>query len=99
MKPRIIEIRQGVLDKNDQIAHGLRQRFQNAGVCVINLVSSPGTGKTELLEKTLAQMAERYKVAALVGDLATENDAKRLAQSGAPSARSSPRACAIWKPT
>ncbi len=84
MKPRILEIRQGVLDKNDSIAHGLRSRFQEAGVCVINLVSSPGTGKTELLEKTLAELAKRYRVAALVGDLATENDAKRLAQSGAP---------------
>ncbi len=84
MKPRILEIRQGVLDKNDSVAHGLRTRFQGAGVCVINLVSSPGTGKTELLEKTLAELAKRYRVAALVGDLATENDAKRLAQSGAP---------------
>jgi hydrogenase nickel incorporation protein HypB len=84
MKPRILEIRQGVLDKNDSIAHGLRSRFKEAGVCVINLVSSPGTGKTELLEKTLAELAKRYNVAALVGDLATENDAKRLAQSGAP---------------
>ena len=84
MTPRILEIRQGVLDKNDQIAQRLRERFHNAGVRVINLVSSPGTGKTELLEKTLAQMAQRYKVAALVGDLATENDARRLAQSGAP---------------
>lgn len=85
MQPRILEIRQGVLDKNDRLAHGLRDRFQAAGVCVVNLVSSPGAGKTELLELTLARLtAQGYRPAALVGDLATENDANRLARSGAP---------------
>lgn len=85
MNPRILEIRKNVLDKNDQLARGLRARFQAANVCVINLVSSPGTGKTALLQRTLQMMKdEGHAVAALVGDLATENDAKRLAQSGAP---------------
>jgi hydrogenase nickel incorporation protein HypB len=84
MNPRIIDIRKNVLDKNDQLARGLRARFQAAKVCVVNLVSSPGTGKTALLQRTLQIMKdEGYAVAALVGDLATENDAKRLAQSGA----------------
>jgi hydrogenase nickel incorporation protein HypB len=84
MTPRILDIQQGVLSKNDQLAHALRQRFEDAGVCVVNLVSGPGAGKTALLEATLHQMAARYAVAALVGDLATENDAARLAHSGAP---------------
>ncbi|MEZ4636758.1 MAG: hydrogenase nickel incorporation protein HypB [Caldilineaceae bacterium] len=84
MNTRLLEIRQGVLSKNDQLAQGLRQRFHQAGVLAVNLVSSPGTGKTALLERTLREMAAHHRVAALVGDLATENDANRLARSGAP---------------
>jgi hydrogenase nickel incorporation protein HypB len=85
MSPRILEIRQGVLDKNDRLARDLRARFLAAGNYVVNLVSSPGTGKTAFLEKTLAALIARgVPAAALVGDLATENDARRLARSGAP---------------
>lgn len=84
MKPRILEIRKGVLDKNDLLAANLRQQFEAAGVLVLNLVSSPGTGKTAFLEYTLTQLVKRgFRAAALVGDLATENDAARLARSGA----------------
>jgi hydrogenase nickel incorporation protein HypB len=83
MQPRIVEVRQGVLKKNDLLAHGLRQRFQAAGVYVVNLVSSPGAGKTALLERTLTELGSSRRVAALVGDLATDNDAKRLGRSGA----------------
>jgi hydrogenase nickel incorporation protein HypB len=85
MKPRILELRKAVLDKNDEIARTLRARFEAAGVFVVNLVSSPGAGKTALLEETMRRMLERnWRVAAIVGDLATENDARRLARSGAP---------------
>jgi hydrogenase nickel incorporation protein HypB len=74
-----------VLKKNDVLAAELRQRFQQAGLLTVNLVSSPGTGKTALLQKTLRELLARgQKVAALVGDLETENDARRLAESGAP---------------
>lgn len=84
-KPRILEVRQGILKKNDLLAEGLRGRFQNANVCVIDLVSSPGAGKTAFLEETLRRLNQSgFKVAALVGDLATENDAKRLERSGVP---------------
>lgn len=72
------------MKNNDVLARSLRERFRNAGVFVVSLVSSPGAGKTEFLEKTLARLRERFRVAALVGDLATENDAARLARSGAP---------------
>ncbi|MEZ4560891.1 MAG: hydrogenase nickel incorporation protein HypB [Caldilineaceae bacterium] len=83
--PRILELRQGILEKNDQLAADLRTRFHAAGLYAINLVSSPGTGKTALLEATLRRMtAQGLRVAALVGDLATQNDAMRLARSGAP---------------
>ena len=81
---RIIEVRQNVLKQNDVIAHALRQRFHDAGVFVVSLGSSPGTGKTALLEKTLGLLRPKFRVAALVGDLATENDAVRLARSQAP---------------
>ncbi|HXA50151.1 MAG TPA: hydrogenase nickel incorporation protein HypB [Candidatus Acidoferrum sp.] len=83
-QPRIIEVRQNVLRQNDVAARELRARFQDAGVFVVSLVSSPGSGKTRFLEATLTAMRSRYRVAALVGDLATENDATRLARSGAP---------------
>jgi len=85
LKPRILELRQSVLEKNDQLARALRTRFDEAGVFAVNLVSSPGAGKTALLEETLRRMRARgLRVAAIVGDLATENDAQRLARSGAP---------------
>ncbi len=84
-QPRILEIRQGILKKNDQLAETLRERFKSENVCVIDLVSSPGAGKTAFLEETLRRLNESgFKVAALVGDLATENDAKRLERSGVP---------------
>ncbi|MBC5824332.1 MAG: hydrogenase nickel incorporation protein HypB [Candidatus Eremiobacteraeota bacterium] len=81
---RIVEIQQGILRKNDALASGLRERFAVAGTYVINLLSSPGAGKTTLLEETLRQARPRLRCAALVGDQATDNDAVRLARSGAP---------------
>ena len=81
---RLVEVRQKVLKQNDVIARALRQRFQDAGVFVVSLVSSPGAGKTEFLERVLTQLHSTSRVAALVGDLATDNDAKRLARSAAP---------------
>jgi hydrogenase nickel incorporation protein HypB len=84
MPPRIVEVRANVLKKNDLFARELRERFRAAGVLVISLVSSPGAGKTTLLERTLAMMAPRARVAALVGDLQTDNDARRLASTGVP---------------
>jgi len=83
-EPRLIEVRKNVLKQNDVIARTLRERFRAAGVFVVSLVSSPGSGKTAFLEKTLTQLRPNYRVAALVGDLATENDAVRLARSQAP---------------
>src|SRR5499427_5465544 len=83
-EPRLVEVRRNVLKQNDVIARALREQFQAAGVFVVSLVSSPGSGKTTFLEKILTQLQPRHRVAALVGDLATENDAVRLARSKAP---------------
>ncbi len=82
--PRLLEVRQKVLSKNDAAARVLRERFREAGVSVISLVSSPGSGKTAFLERVLTLLKREFRVAALVGDLATDNDALRLARSQAP---------------
>ncbi len=82
---RLVEVRQNVLKQNDIVARELRQRFHEAGVCVVSLVSSPGSGIDRLsFRSTLTLMRSSYRVAALVGDLATDNDAARLARSQAP---------------
>lgn len=81
---RIVEVRQRILKQNDIAARALRETFQAAGVRVISLVSSPGAGKTAFLERLLRIMRPRHRVAALVGDLATDNDARRLARAEVP---------------
>jgi hydrogenase nickel incorporation protein HypB len=83
-EPRVVEVRKNILKQNDMVARELRQRFRDAGVFVANFVSSPGAGKTALLERTLTRLRPRFRVAAVVGDLATEHDAARLARSEAP---------------
>jgi hydrogenase nickel incorporation protein HypB len=83
-EPRLLEVRKNVLKQNDVLARGLRERFRAQGTFVVSLVSSPGAGKTAFLEKTLTLLRPQYRIAALVGDLATENDAVRLARSQAP---------------
>jgi hydrogenase nickel incorporation protein HypB len=83
-EPRLVEVRRNVLKQNDIVARDLRQRFHDAGVFVVSLVSSPGSGKTAFLEKTLTLLGQCGRVAALVGDLATDNDAARLARARVP---------------
>lgn len=83
-EPRLVEVRRNVLKQNDLVARALRERFREAGVFVASLVSSPGSGKTAFLERVLTQLRKDFRVAALVGDLATDNDAARLARSQAP---------------
>ena len=78
MSTRMVEVRAKVLKQNDLLARDLRARFQKNGTYVVGLVSSPGSGKTAFLESLLRGLASEYRVAALVGDLATENDAARL---------------------
>jgi hydrogenase nickel incorporation protein HypB len=79
------DVTQAVLAKNDGLATSLRAELARRGVSAVNLLSSPGSGKTELLGRVLARAVKRgVPVAALTADLATENDARRLARSGAP---------------
>ncbi len=82
---RVVDLRQAVLAKNDVAAQVLRAELGARGTTVVNLLSSPGSGKTALLERELLLARERgVAVAALTADLATENDAVRLARSGVP---------------
>jgi hydrogenase nickel incorporation protein HypB len=82
---RVLDLQQAVLARNDEAAHTLRTELTARGTTVVNLLSSPGSGKTALLEHELTLARERsVPVAALTADLATENDAARLARSGVP---------------
>ena len=83
--PRVLEVRTRILKKNDEVARAMRHEFETLGVLVVNMVSSPGTGKTAFLRETLARLVARgVPAAAVVGDLETDNDARRLAESGTP---------------
>jgi hydrogenase nickel incorporation protein HypB len=80
MAVRTIEVRERVLAKNDELAAGVRGRLRAAGVTTFNLVSSPGAGKTALLERTLADLGEELAISVVTGDVQTQNDADRLAR-------------------
>jgi hydrogenase nickel incorporation protein HypB len=80
MTVRTIEVRERVMAKNDELAAGVRRRLREAGVTTFNLVSSPGAGKTALLERTLADLGEELAISVVTGDVQTQNDADRLAR-------------------
>lgn len=80
MTVRTIDVRERVMAKNDELAAGVRRRLADAGVVTFNLVSSPGSGKTLLLERTLADLGEELGIAVVTGDVQTQNDADRLAR-------------------
>jgi hydrogenase nickel incorporation protein HypB len=79
MAIRTIEVRERVMEKNDELARGVRRRLRGAGIPAFNLVSSPGSGKTSLLERTLETLGKEFPIAVVTGDVQTVNDAERLA--------------------
>jgi len=79
-----VPLERKVLNENSRIAAGLRARFQECGILCLNLISSPGSGKTALLERTLESFPRGERVAVLTGDIQTDNDAARLARFGFP---------------
>jgi hydrogenase nickel incorporation protein HypB len=81
---RTLEIRQSLLEGNDRQAARNRRLFHDLGLVALNLVSSPGAGKTALLERTLSEFGSTTPCAAIVGDLETDNDARRLRRTSAP---------------
>ncbi len=80
MAVRTIDVRERVMARNDELAAVVRQRLRDAGVPSFNLVSSPGSGKTALLERTLEALGEELGIAVVTGDVQTQNDADRLAR-------------------
>src|SRR5436190_2888214 len=86
MEPRrwVVEVNQALLGKNTALSECNRQRFRANKVLVINILSAPGSGKTALLERTLRDLRERVRIGVQVGDLQTDNDARRLSERGAP---------------
>lgn len=79
-----VPLERKVLSENDRVAAELRTRFQEHGILCLNLISSPGSGKTSLLERTLECLPRQDRVAVLTGDIQTENDANRLKRFGFP---------------
>ncbi len=80
MAVRVIEVRERVMEANDRIASDVRARLDAAGVVALNLMSSPGAGKTLLLERTVQALGDELSIAVITGDVQTENDAKRIAR-------------------
>lgn len=81
---KTVTITQSILQKNDRLAERNRGYFAAKGLLVLNILSSPGSGKTALLEKTISDLKEQVKIGVIVGDLETDNDAHRLGHAGAP---------------
>ena len=77
-----VDLREKVLSANEQIAVANRKRFGETGTLVLNLVSSPGSGKTSLIEETVKVLKDRYRIYVVTGDIMTENDARRIARHG-----------------
>jgi hydrogenase nickel incorporation protein HypB len=77
-----ISVERPVLEANEKLAAEYRRRYDDAGVCVVNMMSSPGAGKTTLLERTLERIAPKIRVAVIEGDIATSEDAERIADKG-----------------
>jgi hydrogenase nickel incorporation protein HypB len=78
-----VSVIRNVLEANDRLAQELKDLFAARGILTLNLMSSPGAGKTSLLERTLADLAGEFKMAVIEGDLQTDNDARRVAATGA----------------
>lgn len=78
-----VSVIRNVLEANDRLAQELKDQFAQRGILALNLMSSPGAGKTSLLERTLRDLAGEFKMAVIEGDLQTDNDARRVAATGA----------------
>jgi len=79
-----IKVMEGILDKNDQISAELQERFRQSGILILNLLGSPGCGKTTLLENTIKALKSKLSMAVIEGDLFTAKDAERIEQHGVP---------------
>ena len=78
-----IPVVRNVLEANEKMADNVRRLLTEKGILSLNLISSPGAGKTTLLERTLSDLAGEFRMAVVEGDLQTDNDARRVAATGA----------------
>jgi hydrogenase nickel incorporation protein HypB len=78
-----VQVLKNILEKNDHQAHHNREHFDRYGILAVNLMSSPGAGKTSLLEKTIELLKDKYRIGVIEGDLETERDAQRVREKGA----------------
>ena len=81
---RTVEVRRAILEKNDRLAERNRGFFRARGLLVLNVLSAPGSGKTSFIRESVRKLGPELKTGVIVGDLATDNDAQRLRESGAP---------------
>jgi hydrogenase nickel incorporation protein HypB len=79
---KVVPMEKKVLSENDRLAAEIRKKLTDRGIFCINVVSSPGSGKTSLLEKTLSSLKEDMRIALIAGDVQTDNDANRLVKAG-----------------
>ncbi len=84
MDNKHVEVMRNILHENDHAAAHNREHFNSHGVLAINLMSSPGSGKTSLLEATIEALGDKYRIGVIEGDLETENDAARIRAKGVP---------------
>lgn len=83
MSEKTIEVAKPILDKNDRIASELRNVYAEHGICTVNLLSGPGAGKTSTIIATVEALSDRYNVAVIEGDIASDVDAQKVKQHGA----------------
>jgi hydrogenase nickel incorporation protein HypB len=81
---RLVDVHQGILEKNDRLAEQNRGFFRAKRLLVLNVLASPGAGKTTFIERMAADLTGRLRLGVIVGDLATDNDARRLRAAGVP---------------
>ena len=86
-----IPVIRNVLEANEKLSARLKEHFARHGILTLNLISSPGAGKTSLLERTLADLSPEFRMAVIEGDLQTDNDAQRVAATGAQAVQMSSR--------
>ena len=95
----VVEVLENLLAANDRVARHNREHFDAHGVLVINLMSSPGAGKTALLEATIAALRSRYRIAVIEGDLETDQDAARIRAQGVPAVQITTGTPVTWMPS
>ena len=84
MAEKIVSIEAPILDRNDRIAAGLRKRFAESGTYVVNVLSSPGSGKTSLILATAERLRDSRRIAVIEGDIASDVDARTMKEAGLP---------------